>query len=142
MTEATEPAHTLVRGIPGGSDSKKICLQCRRPRFHPWVGKIPWRREWQPTPVFFPGEWHGQRSLAGYSQWSHQESDMTEQLSLTFSYKLKGSRFWLHLEGDSLMVGVSDNPIAWKSNQVLHCDQSSKPGWPPIKLAVERFYFG
>lgn len=40
------------------------------------------------------------------------------------------------------MVGVSGNPIAWKSNQVLHCDQSSKPGWPPIKLAVERFYFG
>ena len=39
------------------------------------------------------------------------------------------------------MVGVSDNLIARKSNQVLHCDQSSKTGWPPIKLAVERFYF-
>ena len=41
--------------------------QGRRPRFDPWVGKIPWRREWQPTPVFFAEEFHGQRSLA-YSQ--------------------------------------------------------------------------
>jgi len=43
------------------------CLQCRRPWFNPWVRKIPWRREWLPTPVFLPGEFHGQKSLAGYS---------------------------------------------------------------------------
>ena len=43
--------------FPGGSD----CLQYRRPRFDPWVGKIPWRREWLPTPVFLAGEFHGQR---------------------------------------------------------------------------------
>ena len=49
-----------------------------RPRFNPWVGKISWRREWQPTPVFLPGESHGQRSLAGYSPWGHKESDTTE----------------------------------------------------------------
>ena len=46
-----------------------------------WVGKILWRRAWQPTPVFLLGESHGQRSLAGYSPWGHKESDMTEQLS-------------------------------------------------------------
>ena len=49
---------------------QRICLQCRRQRRHgfdPWVGKIPWRRAWQPTPVFLPGESHGQRSLAGYA---------------------------------------------------------------------------
>ena len=45
------------------------------------VGKIPWRREWQPSPVFLPGEFHGQRSLAGYSPWSNQESDTPEQLT-------------------------------------------------------------
>ena len=45
----------------------RIHLQCGRPRFDPWVGKILWRRAWQPTPVFFPGESHGQRSLVGYS---------------------------------------------------------------------------
>ena len=46
--------------------------------FNPWVGKIPWRRAWQPTPVFSPGESHGQRSLAGASSLGHKESDMTE----------------------------------------------------------------
>ena len=42
------------------------------------MGKIPWRRTWQPTPAFLPGEFHGQRSLAGYSPWGRKESDMTE----------------------------------------------------------------
>ena len=50
-------------GFPGGSDGKESHLQCRRPRFNPWVSKIPWRREWQPTPVFLPRESHGQRSI-------------------------------------------------------------------------------
>ena len=47
----------------------KNSLQCRRPGFDPWVAKIPWRREKLPTPVFLPGEFHGQRSLGGYSPW-------------------------------------------------------------------------
>ena len=62
----------------------KNCLQCRRPGFDPWVGKIPWRRERLCTPVFWPGELHGQRSLAGYFPWGCKELDMTEQLSLIF----------------------------------------------------------
>ena len=56
-----------------------ICLQCGRPGFDPWVGKIPWGRERLPTPVFWPGEFHGL-----YSPWGHKESDRTEQLSLHF----------------------------------------------------------
>ena len=56
----------------------RICLQCRRPAFSPWVRKIPCRKEWLPTPVLLLGESHGQRSLAGYSPWGHKESDMTE----------------------------------------------------------------
>ena len=59
-------------------------LPAIRPVFDPWVGKIPWRREQLPTPVFWPGEFHGQRSLAGYSPWGHREQDTTEQLSLHF----------------------------------------------------------
>ena len=47
-------------------------------QFNPWVRKIPWRREWQSTPVFLPGESHGQRRLAGYSPWGHEELDTTE----------------------------------------------------------------
>ena len=48
---------------------KRIYLQCRRPGFNSCMGKIPWRRKWQPTPVFLPRESQGQRSLAGYSPW-------------------------------------------------------------------------
>ena len=44
----------------------------QRPRFHPWVGKIPWRRVWEPSPVSLPGESHGQKSLGGYSRWNHR----------------------------------------------------------------------
>ena len=58
--------------MPGGSDSKRICLSFRRPGFDPWLGKITWRRTWQPTSVFLPGESHGQRSLVGYSPWGHR----------------------------------------------------------------------
>ena len=61
----------------------KNLLQCRRPGFDPWFGKIPWRRGWQPTPVFWPGESHGQRSLAGGSIWGHKEADTTEQPTLS-----------------------------------------------------------
>jgi len=61
---------------------KESACQYRRHRFDPWVGKIPWRRKLQPTPVFLPGESHVKRSLAGYSRWGRKESDMTEQLSM------------------------------------------------------------
>ena len=63
----------------------KICLQCRRPGFYPWVRKISWRRAWLPNPVFLPGGFYGQRNLAGYSPWGHKESDTTEQLSTLVS---------------------------------------------------------
>ena len=65
-------------GFPGGAIGKEPACQYRRlkrPGFDPWVRKIPWRRKWQPTPVFLPGEPHGQRSLAGHSPGDHIESD-------------------------------------------------------------------
>ena len=58
----------IMKGFPDGSVGK----ECGRDLFDPWLGKIPWRREWQPTPVFLPGEFHGQRSLVGYSTWYHK----------------------------------------------------------------------
>ena len=63
-----------VDGFPGGTGGKEPACQCKRHErygFHPWVWKIPWRRAWQLTPVFLPGESHGQRSLMGYSPWGH-----------------------------------------------------------------------
>ena len=65
----------------GGTSGKEPAYQCKRHKkcgFNPWVREIPWRRKWQPTPVFLPGECHGQRSLVGYNPWGHKESDMTE----------------------------------------------------------------
>ena len=53
----------------------------KRCGFEPWVGKIPWRKKWQPTPVLLPGEFPGQRSLEGYRPWGSTESDTTERLS-------------------------------------------------------------
>ena len=63
-----------------------MCLQYRCPGFNPWVGKISWRREWLPTPVFLPGELHAQRSLLGYSPWNHKESDTTEIQIALFAF--------------------------------------------------------
>ena len=69
--------------VPWWLRQKRICLQCRRHRFDPWVEKCPWRRKRQPTPVFLPGESLGQRSLMGYNPWGPKESPMTEQLKLS-----------------------------------------------------------
>ena len=63
--------------FPGGSVLKNAC-QCKRCRFDLWVRKIPWRRKWQPTPVFLPGKSHGQRSLVGYSPLGAKQLDTTE----------------------------------------------------------------
>ena len=56
-------------GFPSGSAVKKSSCQCRGHKFDPWVGKILWRREGKPTPVFMPGKSHGQRHLVGYRLW-------------------------------------------------------------------------
>ena len=76
---------SLVSGLngafPSDASGKEPSYQCRRHKRHgfdPWVRKIPWRRTWQLTPVFLPGESHGQRSLVGYSPWDHKESGTTK----------------------------------------------------------------
>ena len=61
-------------------------VQCGRPGFNPWVGKIPWRRKWQPTPVSLPGKSHGHRSLVGCSSWGLKESGTTERLTLAYLF--------------------------------------------------------
>ena len=76
----------LIQGASrwlGGEESAYQCRRRKSRRFRPWVGKIPWRRKWQPTPGFLPGNFHGQRSLAGYSPWGRKELDSTEHSSRT-----------------------------------------------------------
>ena len=66
--------------LPRWLSCKEYACQCRRHKRHgldPWVGKIPWRRKGEPTPVFLPGKFCGQKVLAGYSTWGCKESDTT-----------------------------------------------------------------
>ena len=73
----------------------------------PWVGNIPWRRERLPTPVFWPGEFHGL-----YSPWGHKESDMTERLSNIYTY-LAVPGLWV-----SLIAQLIENPPAMQETLV------------------------
>ena len=79
---------TRVVGLPGSSDDKESACQCRWCGLDPWVGKIPRRREWQPTPVFLPGESHGQKNRKGYNPWGPKQLDTTNTFTLTFLYHL------------------------------------------------------
>ena len=74
-----------VRPLPTFSPSPWTSLVAQTLKHLPtmqetWVGKISWRRKWQPTPVLLPGKSHGLRNLVGYSSWGHKESDPTEEL--------------------------------------------------------------
>ena len=89
-------------------------MQCRRPGFHPWVWEIPWRRKGLPTPVFLPGEFLGERSLAGYCPLGRKELDTTELTSLQNS----------NSEGEDVRrleceFGVSRHKLLWIINKVL-----------------------
>ena len=75
--EKGQATHSSILVLPLWLSRWRNCLQCGRPGFDHWVGKIPCRRERLPTPVFWPGEFHGL-----YSPWDHKESDTTERLSL------------------------------------------------------------
>ena len=83
--EKVYATHSIILELPLWLSWWRIHLQCDRPAFDPWIGKISWRREGLPTPVFWPGEFHGQ------SPWGRKESDMTESLSL-FLFKIKSMK--------------------------------------------------
>ena len=78
----TETPFLVVQGLPGFQASNEYSVVKNPPAvqetgFDSWVGKIPWSREWQPTPVIVPGESHGERSLASPSPWGRKEPDTT-----------------------------------------------------------------
>ena len=88
LSSSSIPLH----GLPRWRSGKEFTWQCRRHkrcRFNSWDGKIPWRRRWQPTPLFLPGESHGQRSLVGYSSWGlTQLSDWVTKQCVCFNVAL------------------------------------------------------
>ena len=73
---------SLFTGLPRWHSGKESSCKCRRCRFHAWFRKILWRRKWQPTPIFFPGKFSGERSLSGYNPWGCKESDVPERLRM------------------------------------------------------------
>ena len=102
-------------GFPGGAGGEEPacqCRRCKRHRFDPWVGKIPWRRKALPNPVFLPGDSLGQRSLAGYSPYGHKDLDMTEATKHTCMGAPRGyCTKWSQTEKDkyhmtSLICGI------------------------------------
>ena len=68
-------------GLPRWLKGEESSCHCRRREFDPWIGKIPWRRKWEATPVFLPEKFHGPRSLVGCSPWGCKDLYTTEQLS-------------------------------------------------------------
>ena len=87
------PRHIDIRyllGFPHSSDSRESACNAGDPGSLPWVGKIPWRREQEPTPVFLSEESHGLKSLTGHSPWGCKELDTTEQLTHTQTHTHSG----------------------------------------------------
>ena len=111
----------------GGASGKGHSCQCRRYKrckFDPWVGKIPWSRAWQPTPVFLPGESHGQRSLLGYSPWGCcKELDRTEE---TWHKSIFGCHNWRQ--------GASGQRPGMLINS-LHCSGQLPPPPPQQRIS-------
>ena len=110
--------------FPGGSEVKASAYNAGDQGSIPVSGRFPWRRKWQPTPVFLPGESHGRRSLVGYSPWGRKELDTTERLHFTRSQE-QNPREWDQRPDESCL-----------SHSVLgaHSDKmaSYKPGSSPL----------
>ena len=88
----TSPVAQMLKNLPAIQETRVPVLG----------GKIPWRKEWQPTPVFLPEEFYGERSLAGYSPWGHKESDMTEH-----------TRTIIYLLGIVFQLNITRNQSLW-----------------------------
>ena len=141
-----------ILDFAGGSVSKEStcnagdCLQSRRPRFNPCVRKIPWRRKWQPTPVFLPGESHGERSLAGYSpgvtknrsqlhHYHHQHHNSVLKLMLMlFSHQVVSDSAtpWTAAQQSSLSLIIS-----WSLPKFMSIESMM----PTVDLTVSNIWF-
>ena len=112
-------------------------MQCGRPRFDHWAGKILWSREWLPTPVFLPGKSHGQRSLSGYSPWACKDSNMTEpsMRAHTHTHTHIPPRSWFQHAGSP--EWVSGSCLLHWEHSLRHWTAGIVPaGLTPPRLAV------
>ena len=115
--------HTFWRVSPGGASGNEPACHCKRQRFDPWVGKIPWRREWLLNPVFLPGEPHGQRSLVGcdwrvghgWSNLAHSTSALQPWLLSSFT------------QGDRSYLCLFQPPKSWRTPRRQQSRWGSQP---------------
>ena len=125
-----------LQGLPGGASGKEFVCQCRRHKrcgFNPWVGKIPWRRRWQPTLALLPGESHGQKSLAGHSPRVTKRHDRGN-LARTHSQGCTSVRLQLTAQNQSAVpkdifinYDAYVKPCIWKTfSQTWHLKGNSK----------------
>ena len=108
------------KGLPWQLSSKESACQCRRHALDPWIREIPWRRKWQPTPLFVHGEFHGQKGLVGYSPQGHKRAGQNLAAEQQQEVKSLKSRFLPGWRGGRCSRRVS---ILW----LLQL-----PGWPVI----------
>ena len=122
-----------------GKESTCQCRRLKRQGFNPWVGKIPWRRNWQLTPVFLPGESYGQRSLTGYSQWGHRVRHNWSNKTTTQHYKpvnFTGKRFCPKRPPPCLQMPITsphDHLCFWPICYKLEVPKSPFLGLPSCK---------
>ena len=123
-------ASSCKRGLPWWRRQWRICLQCRRPRFDPWVRKFPWRREWQSTPVFLLEKSHVLRSLAGYTPWGRKESDLTEWLSHSHVriHSCKRNAFMLSLNSSPFLRTSHSSSARIKLSPLVKPTKSERNG--------------
>ena len=117
--------------LPRWRSGRESLCQCRRHQrqgVNPWVVKIHWSREWQPTPVFLPGKFYGQRSLEGYNPWGHKELDMTEHIQQEYSQPstFLDSEGWLYIcicikHSGRMLLGVIKQSQEIKRDRTEYC---------------------
>ena len=123
--------------LPWWLRRKRICLQYGRLGFDLWVGKIPWRRKWQPTSVFLPGEFHGQRILGGYSLWGHKEAHTTEWLTLPFFTVIFGIHLLLPLP-DTGLLHISSSLHSSRSQPFsIHAGRGFFKGYFRMRVSLQ-----
>ena len=111
----------LVANISPLVQKQRIHLQCKRCKFPPWVGEIPWRWKWQHTPLFLLVQSHGQRSLVGSSPWGHKELDTTERLNMHASNILKISDLSQRGDRKKLLEEIPQKAILACLEEILFC---------------------
>ena len=132
-----------TKGLSQWLNGKESACQCRRHKFDPWVRKIPWRRKWQPTPVFLPGKSHRQRSLVGYTVHGvtrFRHNLVTKQLHKTKIFNASKIVYYLYM----LVIGVNIVYFSWVILKlrwdIWHFFQLSFKPWNDLMMKLNNIH--